>query len=142
MTKHKYRIALIAAMLAVGPTCALAQQPAEPGWFCGSRDGLLDYQIDRVNNFSIAERKSFLGGGLPEVELTFSVTNKKEKSVPLSAQLVGLSSAGNIVLGLKAAPMMHMVSGNKTEGATGSVYVPSGDLAKSQTFCLQVVGAF
>jgi hypothetical protein len=137
---------VLGALQIVTATGAFTQEPTEPGWFCGSREALADHQIDRngvrVNNFSLNERGALAGGGLTALEFTFSVANKQAKSVSLDAQLVGLSAAGKIVFGLRASPMMDMVSGNKTDQARGSIYVSPGDLAKSQTFCLRIVGGF
>jgi hypothetical protein len=133
-------------ILSMLPGLVNAQDLTEEGWFCGTREVLFDYQVTRsgvrINNFNIGERQSFMAKGTTVLEVSFSVANRSQKSVPINAQFAGFDGSGKLVFAAKAAPMMDMVSAGKTEEAKGDVYVKPGDLSRVVTICTKLAGDF
>lgn len=114
-------------------------------WRCGTPAQILDVQIQgdgaRINNLSLNERESF-GGGLRVIEFQYSIVNRRDKGVRVNAELAGFDSAGNIVIALRAGPMMDMVGAGRTETAHGDTYASEGELRKIQKLCVRFVGDF
>ena len=76
-----------------------------------------------LNNFSLAENNAFMAKGAAKVQVSFSIRNRNNDTRAVTVMLVGMS-ANSILWAVDAAPMMSMVSANKTEECNGSAYVP------------------
>jgi TPR repeat protein len=114
-------------------------------WHCGAPQEILHIQIQgdsaRINNLSLRERESF-GGGLRVIEFKYSIVNRRVTSIRVNAELAGFDGAGNVVIALRAGPMMDMVGGQTTETAHGDTYASEGELRKIQKLCVRFVGDF
>jgi len=112
-------------------------------WYCGSLSDALEFGIKAsdfaINNLSFRE-KGALMGGLRVLEFSFSIVNRRQKSMRIDAQIAGFDSNDKLTFALKAGPMMDTVSEGKTESATGSAYVTGGELARTSKVCTRFVG--
>lgn len=117
----------------------------DSGWVRLTPDELFDYQITkdgiRINNFNLAERKSFSAKGLTVLKLTLSAANRREKAVQLSVQLVGLDEKDKILFAVTARPSFSRVGAKRTEEVKGDIYILPGEGQKAKTLLLRVVGA-
>ena len=92
-----------------------------------------------LNNFSLAENNAFMAKGAAKVQVSFSIRNRNNDTRAVTVMLVGMS-ANSILWAVDAAPMMSMVSANKTEECNGSAYVPPGTVKQTTRIWLRVVG--
>lgn len=109
-------------------------------------DELEDFSVKdngvKLNNFSLHEGSSFLGRGLTNLELSFSVRNKNEKPRHFSVMMAGWDKEEYLIWALDAEPMMSTVSGNKTETVKSDSYVSPGVLKSTKWVWVRIVGDF
>jgi len=85
----------------------------------------------RINNFSLAETKSWMAKGLVNIVVTFSAKNKNGVNKHFSAMFIGLDKDNNVIWALNAEPIMATISKNKTESINSDSYVQPGTLSKT-----------
>jgi len=94
-----------------------------------------------LNNFSLAEGRAFMAQGAAKVEVSFSVRNRNDDTRAFTVMLVGMS-AKSILWAVDAAPMMSLVSANKTDECNGDAYVSPGTVKQTTRIWMRVVGNF
>ena len=82
-----------------------------------------------------------MGKGLANVSVSFSIKNKNSKPNVLNIMLVGMGDK-DIIWAVDAAPLMSIISENKTDNATSNSYVLPGDVKKTKRIWMRVVGDF
>ena len=94
-----------------------------------------------INNFSLGEARAYMGKGLANVSVSFSIKNKNSKPNVLNIMLVGMGDK-DIIWAVDAAPLMSIIAENKTDNATSDSYVLPGDVKKTKRIWMRVVGDF
>jgi hypothetical protein len=94
-----------------------------------------------INNFALGEKKAYMGKGLANVSVSFSVRNKNAKPNVVNVMLVGMTDK-EVIWALDAAPLMSIISENKTDKAESDSYISPGDVKKTKKIWMRVVGDF
>ena len=94
-----------------------------------------------INNFALGEKKAYMGKGLANVNVSFSVRNKNSKPNVLNVMIVGMADK-EVVWSLDAAPLMSIISENTTDKAESNSYISPGDVKKTKKIWMRVVGDF
>jgi hypothetical protein len=148
----------IAVLFALGAFSAVPADAQEVGkWECGDADHLIDLQVSRndvrVNNFNLNEKKAAADmfglsdiPNLVQVTFTYSVTNRSNDSIHITAQIVGFAADETLVFAMAAKTTNYMdksfVPKGSTEVANDAIFLAPGDLAKAKKFCVRVDGSF
>jgi hypothetical protein len=94
-----------------------------------------------INNFSLGEKRAYMGKGLANVNISFSIRNKNPKPNVINVMLVGMSDK-EVIWALDASPLMSLIAENTTDKAEADSYISPGDVKKTKKIWMRVVGDF
>lgn len=94
-----------------------------------------------INNFALGEKRAYMGKGLANVSVSFSVRNKNSKPNVVNVMIVGMTDK-DVIWALDAAPLMSIIAENTTDKAESDSYISPGDVKKTKKIWMRIVGDF
>ncbi len=138
------RIAVFVISLVCFASTCEAQMRLNQFTCAGSLDDLEGFELAkgrvRINNFILAEDKSWVAKEVMVLNFSASGTNRGEGPAYVTLEAVGFDPSGALLFAITAQPMMSIISPGKAEQIHGDIYVAPGLVEKASKICVRVSG--